>query len=83
MEVVSPDGQSAYRFEKTGDEIKEDTSVLEQISVTPGEWKLQVRFAYVCGEAPAHLRIAAAYETLSADDINWLKRERHKNPFGR
>lgn len=83
VEVISPDGRSAYRFEKTGDEIKENTSVLEQISVTPGEWKLQVSFAYVCGETPAHLRIAAAYETLSLDDINWLKKERLENPFGR
>ena len=83
VEVVSPDGRSVYRFEKTGDEIREETYVQEQISVTPGEWKLQVSFAYICGETPAHLRIAAAYETPSVDDINWLKRERLENPFGR
>ena len=76
VEVFSPDGQSVYRFEKLGDEITEDTSIKEQISVTPGEWKLQISFAYVCGYTPAHLRIAAAYETPSEEDLNWLKVDR-------
>ena len=76
--MISPDGQSAYRFEKMGDEITEDTSIQEQISVTPGEWKLQISFAYICGEKPAHLRIAAAYAKLSEEDMNWLKEERTK-----
>ena len=78
VEVISPDGRSVYRFEKMGDEITEDTSIQEQISVTPGEWMLQVSFAYICGEKPAHLRIAAAYETPSEEDMNWLKEERVK-----
>lgn len=81
VEVISPDEQSAYWFEKVGDEITEDTSIQEQISVTPGEWKLQISFAYVCGETPAHLKIAAAYETLSDEDINWLKEERLNTLF--
>ena len=76
VEVISPDEQSAYWFEKVGDEITEDTFVQEQISVTPGEWKLQISFAYVCGETPAHFKIAAAYEIPSDEDINWLKEER-------
>lgn len=78
VDVISPDGQSVYRFEKVGEEITEDTSLQEQISVTPGEWKLQISFAYVCGKTPAHLKIAAAYETPSEEDINWLKEERLK-----
>ena len=72
VEVISPDEQSVYRFEKVGDEITEDTSVQEQIAVTPGEWKLQISFAYVCGEAPSRLKIAAVYETPSKEDLNWL-----------
>lgn len=76
VEVFSPDGQSVYRFEKLGDEITEDTSIKEQISVTPGEWRLQIGFAYVCGYTPAHLRIGAAYEKPFEEDINWLKVDR-------
>lgn len=76
VEVISPDEQSVFWFEKVGDEITEDTSLQEQISVTPGQWKLQIGFAYVCGETPARLKIAAAYETPSGEDINWLKEER-------
>lgn len=82
VEVISPDEQSVYRFEKTGDEITEDTSIQEQISVTSGEWTLRISFAYVCGETPAHLKIAAAYETPSEEDINWLKKERLSNKEG-
>lgn len=44
--------------------------------MTPGEWTLQVSFAYVCGEQPAHLRIAAFYETPSKEDKDWLIEER-------
>lgn len=76
VEVISPDEQSVYRFEKTGDEITEDTSIKEQISVTTGEWILRISFAYVCGETPAHLKIAAAYETPSQEDMDWLKEHR-------
>lgn len=82
VEVVSPDGQSVYCFETLGDEITKDTSVQEQIPVTPGEWTLKVSFAYVCGEAPAHLKIAAAYENPTEEDLNWLKEERLENSWG-
>ncbi len=82
VEVVSPDGQSVYRFEKVGDEITKDTSVQEQIPVTPGEWTLKISFAYVCGEVPAHLKIAAAYESPTEEDLNWLKKERLANSWG-
>lgn len=76
VEVISPDEQTVYRFEKTGDEITEDTSIQEQISVTEGRWTLRISFAYVCGEAPSCLKIAAAYEAPSAKDIDWLKENR-------
>lgn len=76
VDVISPDGQSVYCFEKSGGEITEDTFIKEQIAVTPGEWTLQVSFAYVCGEQPAHLRIAAFYETPSKEDKDWLIEER-------
>ena len=76
VEVVSPDGQSVYCFEKTGEEITKDTSVKEQISVTPGEWTLKVSFAYTCSDVPARLRIAAAYETLFKEDLDWLREKR-------
>lgn len=76
VEVISPEEQTVYRFEKTGDEITEDTSIQEQISVTEGKWTLRISFAYVCGEAPSKLKIAAAYEAPSERDIDWLKTER-------
>lgn len=76
VDVISPEGESVYRFEKTKDEIKEDTSIQEQISVTSGEWTLQISFAYVCGETPSHLKIAVSYEAPSEEDIRWLKEER-------
>lgn len=76
VEVISPDGQSVYRFERIGDEVTQDTSIQEQIPVTPGEWTLQVSFAYVCGEIPAHLKIAASYEEPSEEDREWLIEER-------
>ena len=79
VEVISPEGLSVYRFEKVGDEITEDTSIQEQISVTPGEWRLQISFAYICGETPAYLEIAAAYENPSEEDIVWLKKDRLNN----
>ncbi|MCM1212608.1 MAG: hypothetical protein NC318_13530 [Blautia sp.] len=76
VEVISPDEETVYRFEKAGDEITQDTSVQEKISVTEGEWTLRVRFGYYCGDTPACLKIAAAYETPTKEDINWLKEER-------
>lgn len=82
VDVISPDGQSVYRFEKTGEEITADTSIKERISVSPGEWKLQISFAYVCGTQPAHLRIAAFYEEPSKEDKDWLVRERLANAGG-
>ena len=79
VEVISPEGQSVFRFEKVGDEITEETSIQEQISVTPGEWELQISFAYICGKTPAHLKIAAAYENPSEEDITWLTKHRLNN----
>ncbi len=79
VEVISPDDETVYRFEKVGDEITKDTSIQEQISVTEGEWTLRISFGYCCGDTPACLKIAAAYETPTEDDINWLKEERLAN----
>lgn len=76
VEIISPDDEIIYRFEKTGDEITKDTSIQEQISVTEGEWTLRISFGYCCGNTPARLKIAAAYENPTEDDINWLKEER-------
>lgn len=79
VEVISPDEETVYCFEKVGDEITEDTSIQEQISVTEGEWTLRISFGYCCGNTPACLKIAAAYENPTEDDINWLKEERLTN----
>lgn len=79
VEVISPDNETVYCFEKVGDEITNDTSIQEQISVTEGEWTLRISFGYCCGDTPACLKIAAAYETPTEDDINWLKEERLTN----
>lgn len=76
VDLFSPEGQCAYHFEKKGEEITEDTSTQAQIAVTPGEWTLEIRFGYCCGETSAHLRIAAAYETPSQQDIDWLTANR-------
>ena len=37
VDVISPEGDCAYHFEKLGDEIMQDTSIQKQIAVTPGE----------------------------------------------
>ncbi len=79
VEVISPDEETVYRFEKTGEEITKDTSIQEQIPVTEGEWTLRISFGYYCGNTPGCLKIAAAYETPTEDDINWLKEERLTN----
>ncbi len=79
VEVISPDEETVYCFEKVGDEITEDTSIQEQISVTKGEWTLRISFGYYCGNTPACLKIAVAYENPTEDDINWLKEERLAN----
>ena len=79
VEVISPDNETVYRFEKVEEEITKDTSIQEQISVTEGEWTLRIGFGYCCGDTPACLKIAAAYETPTEDDINWLKEERLTN----
>ena len=76
VEVISPDEETVYCFEKAGDEITKDTSIREQISVTEDEWTLRISFGYCCGTTPACLKIAAAYENPTEDDINWLKEER-------
>ena len=44
VDVLSPDGETAYHFEKLYDEIMQDTSIQEQIAVTPGEWMLQINW---------------------------------------
>ena len=79
VEVISPDEETVYCFEKVGDELTKDTSIQEQISVTEGEWTLRISFGYCCGTTPACLKIAAAYENPTEDDINWLKEERLAN----
>ena len=79
VEVISPDEETVYCFEKAGDEITKDTSIQEQIPVTEGEWTLRISFGYCCGNTPACLKIAAAYENPTEDDINWLKEERLAN----
>jgi len=79
VEVISPDEETVYHFEKMGDEITEDTSIQEQIPVTEGEWTLRISFGYYCGNTPGCLKIAAAYETPTEDDVNWLKEERLRN----
>ena len=72
VDVLSPDGETAYHFEKLYDEIMQDTSIQEQIAVTPGEWTLKISFAYVCDEA----HVCASYESPSEEDINWLRKAR-------
>ncbi len=76
VDVLSPDGDCAYHFEKLGDEIMQNTSIQEQIVVTPGEWTLQIGFAYVCDEAQSPFKICAAYESPSEEDIQWLREAR-------
>ncbi|MDE6364847.1 MAG: hypothetical protein K2L86_11430 [Lachnospiraceae bacterium] len=78
VDVLSPDGKAAYHFEKLYDEIMQDTSIQEQIAVTPGEWTLKISFAYVCDAARSHFKVCAAYESPSEEDISWLREARLK-----
>ena len=77
VDIFSPEGENAYHFEKLGDEILNDTILSEQILVTPGEWNLKISFAYVCrgSDTPSHIKIAAAYNAPSQEDIDWLREE--------
>lgn len=76
VDVISPEGDCAYHFEKLGDEIMQDTSIQKQIAVTPGEWTLQINFAYECDEARSNFKVCAAYESPSEEDICWLREAR-------
>lgn len=76
VDVLAPNGDCAYHFERLGDEIMQDTSIREQIAVTPGEWTLQISFAYECDEARSHFKVCAIYELPSEDDIRWLREVR-------
>lgn len=78
VDVISPEGDCAYHFEKLGDEIMQDVSVQEQIAVTPGEWTFKISFAYVCDDEPSHFKVCAAYESPSEEDIRWLQEARLK-----
>lgn len=78
VDVISPDKEQVYHFEKIGNEIMQDISVQEQIAITSGEWMLQISFVYVCDKAQSHFKICAAYESPSEEDICWLREDRLK-----
>lgn len=78
VDVISPDKEQVYHFEKIGNEIMQDISVQDQIAITSGEWMLQISFAYVCDKAQSHFKVCAAYKSPSEEDICWLREDRLK-----
>ncbi len=74
VSLVSPEGETVYSFERSGEELRTDTAVEETVSLTPGEWDLQVAFVFrsAGGESPAELEISAQCRNLSQADRDSL-----------
>lgn len=74
VSLVSPEGETVYSFERSGEELRTDTAAEETVSLTPGEWDLQVAFVFrsAGGETPAELEISAQCRNLSQADQDSL-----------
>ena len=74
VSLVSPEGEAVYSFERSGEELRTDTAAEETVSLTPGEWDLQVAFVFrsAGGETPAELEISAQCRNLSQADRDSL-----------
>ena len=74
VSLVSPEGEAVYSFERSGEELQTDTAAEETVSLTPGEWDLQVAFVFrsAGGETPAALEISAQCQNLSQADRDSL-----------
>ena len=75
VSLVSPEGETVYAFERSGEELRTDTAAAEAVPLTPGEWDLQVAFVFrsAGGESPAELEISARCQTLSEADRSALE----------
>lgn len=74
VSLVSPEGEAVYSFARSGEELRTDTAAEETVSLTPGEWDLQVAFVFrsAGGETPAELEISAQCQNLSQADRDSL-----------
>ena len=74
VSLVSPEGETVYSFARSGEELRTDTAAEETVSLTPGEWDLQVAFVFrsAGGETPAELEISAQCRNLSQADRDSL-----------
>ena len=74
VSLVSPEGEAVYSFARSGEELRTDTAAEETVSLTPGEWDLQVAFVFrsAGGETPAELEISAQCRNLSQADRDSL-----------
>lgn len=78
VRLVSPEGETVYDFERSGEALRTDAAAAETVALTPGEWDLQVDFVFrsAGGEAPAALEISARRQNLSEADRSCLEEVR-------
>ena len=67
--------QTVYGYAATGAELEEDIAIQETIPLTPGEWDLEISFVFrsAGGDSPAALHISAQCQSLTQEDLTYLK----------
>ena len=75
VRLVSPEGETVYDFERSGEVLQTGAAAGETVALTPGEWDLQVDFVFrsAGGETPAELEISARCRNLSEADRSALE----------
>ena len=75
VRLTSPEGETVYDYAATGAELEEDTAIQETIPLTPGEWDMEVSFAFrsAGGDTPAALGISARCQSLTREDLAYLE----------
>ena len=75
VSLVSPEGETVYAFERSGEELRTDTAAAEAVPLTPGEWDLEISFVFrsAGGDSPAALHISAQCQSLTQEDLTYLE----------
>ena len=75
VRLTSPEGETVYGYAATGAELEEDIAIQETIPLTPGEWDLEISFVFrsAGGDSPAALHISAQCQSLTQEDLTYLK----------
>lgn len=75
VRLTSPEGETVYGYAATRAELEEDIAIQETIPLTPGEWDLEISFVFrsAGGDSPAALHISAQCQSLTQEDLTYLK----------